>query len=49
MEKIEKKIRKGSCTACLFAKNGVKTRKAIRHTCGKDDMKPQSTNRNVKY
>lgn len=29
--------RRDSCTACTFLKNGVKTRKAILHTCGKSD------------
>lgn len=29
--------RKASCTACTFIVNGVKTRKAIPHTCGKTD------------
>ena len=28
---------KRSCTACMFMKNGVKTRKNIPHTCGKSD------------
>lgn len=26
------------CQACSFARDGVKTRKAIEHTCGKDGM-----------
>lgn len=35
----EKNERRNSCTACTFQKNGVKTRRAIPHTCGKDDKK----------
>ena len=29
--------RRNSCTACTFIRNGVKTRKAIPHTCGQSD------------
>lgn len=47
MEDI-KKTRKNTCTACTFEKNGVKTRRAIPHTCGKDDKFPQSKNKNLK-
>jgi len=28
-------MRKNFCQACSFARDGVKTRKAIPHTCGK--------------
>lgn len=37
----EKNEKRNSCTACTFQKNGVKTRRAIPHTCGKEGKSPQ--------
>lgn len=37
-------MRKQNCQACTFAAHGVKTRKAISHTCG-EPVKPEP----VKY
>lgn len=30
-------LRRDSCTACTFLRNGVKTRKTIPHTCNKSN------------
>lgn len=40
--------RRASCSACTFIKNGVKTRKAIPHTCGKDDKDIRTLMENAK-
>lgn len=37
--------RRASCQACTFARNGVKTRIAIEHTCGGNPVFPKARNR----
>lgn len=38
MRKDEINSKRDNCTACRFQRDGVKTRRAIPHTCGKEPV-----------
>lgn len=42
-------MKKNNCRACQFLRDGVKTKKAIPHTCGKDTMIMNSRNSGKLY